>query len=197
VPPEPPTVRPPEIVDPGFIYDPLFQSYVEGGERRDVDEFIEMRPEKSVFQEPLLPVSPIYTGHAEPGTTLRINLTDAQGNFVGTQLVMADTGGNWLANFAGSLMYNMPHDIEIQQDLSLYNASTAGGFNLRTYFMPAFSDSPFTSLQLSVDSIFATRPFAILETLGQHYNQSSGLAWDDHYDYEYIAVSTNPSQSTL
>ncbi|TKB05876.1 SdrD B-like domain-containing protein [Desulforhopalus sp. IMCC35007] len=197
VPPEPPTVRPPEIVEPGFIYDPLFQSYVEGGERRDVDEFIEMRAEDSVFQEPLLPVSPIYTGHAEPGTTLRINLTDAQGNFVGTQLVMADTGGNWLANFAGSLMYDMPHSIEIQQDLSLYNASTAGGFNLRTYFMPALSDSPFTSLALSVDSIFATRPFVILETLSEYYNQSSGLAWDDHYDYEYIAVSTNPSQSTL
>jgi len=150
-----------------------------------------------VFKEPLLPVSPIYTGHAEPGTTLFINLTDAQGNFVGSQLVMADTGGNWLANFSGSLMYDMPHNIEIQQDMSLYNASSAGGFNLRTYFMPALSTSPFTTPALTIDSIFATRPFAIMEALGEHYNQTAGLAWNNFYDYEYKAVSTNPSQSTL
>ena len=182
---------------PFTSYDPLFRSYVENGDESDVQDFIETRRDKPVFQEPLLPVSPIYTGHAEPGTSLRINLSDAQGNFIGSQLVMADTGGNWLANFSGTLMYDMPHDIEIQQDLSLYNASSAGGFNLRTYFMPALSMSPFTTPELTIDSIFATRPFAILDSIGEHYNQGTNLAWDDFYDYEYKAVSTNPAQSTL
>lgn len=198
--PEPSTplpVVPPGPVVPGSSYDPLFRSIVGLGETRDVQDFIEMRRDDSVFQEPLLPVSPMYTGHAEPGTTLYINLTDAQGNLVGSQLVMADTGGNWLANFSGTLLYDMPHNIDIQQDLSLYNASSAGGFNLRTYFMPAISMSPFTMSQLTLESIFATRPFAILETLGEHYNQGANLAWNDFYDYEYKAVSTNPAQSTL
>lgn len=198
VPPEPSTPLPvtpsPEIATP---YDPLFQSYVENGDKSDVQEFIEMRRDESVFAEPLLPVSPIYTGHAEPGTTLYINLTDAQGNLVGSQLVMADTGGNWLANFSGTLLYDMPHNIEIQQDLSLYNASSAGGFNLRTYFIPAFSSSPFTTPELTIDSIFATQSFAILESLGEHFKQSGNLAWNDFYEYEFKAVSTNPSQSTL
>lgn len=49
-------------------------------------------------QQPL-PVSPIYTGIARPGTTLALAIYDASGNTVGSQTIMADTGGNWLASF--------------------------------------------------------------------------------------------------
>ncbi|PIE59037.1 MAG: hypothetical protein CSA33_00250 [Desulfobulbus propionicus] len=180
-----------------FSYDPVFHSLVEGDNLRDVDSFLSMRDEELPYSDSLLPVCPMYSGHAEPGTTLVIRLSNAQGELVGSELVMADAGGNWLATFSGTLLYCMPHHIEISQYMSSYNISSEGGFNMRTYFMPAFGASPFTTPELTPTNIFGTRASVMLQALEHQYDRSVSLSWNDYYDYEIMSISINPSQATL
>lgn len=42
---------------------------------------------------------PIYSGGADPGSTLVVNLRDWQGSVIASTTRVADAGGNWIANF--------------------------------------------------------------------------------------------------
>lgn len=42
---------------------------------------------------------PIYSGSADPGSTLVVNLRDWQGSVIASTTRVADAGGNWIANF--------------------------------------------------------------------------------------------------
>ncbi|NNK58695.1 MAG: isopeptide-forming domain-containing fimbrial protein [Desulfofustis sp.] len=194
------TPSPPSPPADGFVFDNLFRSYVGLTEPSGLDDFFTERQwayRDEIFQEILVPVAPIYSGHAEPGTTLRIVLYDSQGNEVGEQTIMADAGGNWLSNFSGTMMMELPHEIRIEQTMSLYNASTPGGFNLRTYFAPYFGQAPFSTGEASVESIFATLPESIFQSLNNHQKRPLALSWDNFYAYEFFAPSTNPGQNRL
>jgi len=81
--------------------------------------------------------------------------------------------------------------------MASYNNSTAGGFNMRTYFTPSFGAAPFTRTALSVDSIFASLPGTVLDSLDQHNPSPLRLGWDDFYGYEFFAPSTNPAENHL
>ena len=197
----PPPLPPPLPPAPDFITDPFFMDRVYGHRQTGLEAFLEgpslFERRADIYQEPPLLVSPIYSGHAEPGTTITLNLYDHQGHLVGYQTVMADTGGNWLANFSGILLNELPHLIEIDQTMASYNNSTAGGFNMRTYFTPSFGAAPFTRTALSVDSIFASLPGTVLDSLDQHTPSPLRLGWDDFYGYEFFAPSTNPADNHL
>jgi len=163
-----------------------------------LDEQPWFRPARErVFEPPLIPVSPIYSGYAEPGTTLRLDLYDALGDRIGYETVMADAAGNWLSTFAGTLIFDEPHHLHIEQVPSTYNASTAGGFNLRTYFSPATESKLFSSTDLSANAVFATTPSAVLDAMQGVNHHPLNLGWDDFYDYEFFVPSTNPAQSSL
>ena len=47
----------------------------------------------------------LYTGIAEPGTTLRFDINDQTGLGIGTRTVVADTAGNWLAHFPNATLH--------------------------------------------------------------------------------------------
>ena len=109
---------------------------------------------EEIYVTPPVPIHPVYSGMAEPGTTLSLTLYDAMGNRIGFQTIMADTAGNWLASFPATTMYDVPHHMVIDTDDSSYNASSPGMFNLRTYFHPSLSSMMFSGSRLDVESIF-------------------------------------------
>jgi hypothetical protein len=85
----------------------------------------------------LLPLAPIYSGEADPGATLVIELYNANGVRIATQMVLADAGGNWLANFGGAELRDAPSDVRVKQVSAPYAFGSAAGHNLRTYYAPA------------------------------------------------------------
>ena len=200
-----PSVVPGQPAGPQFAFDVLFERQEAHAVETSLDRYFErldeqpwLRPARArVFEPPLIPVSPIYSGYAEPGTTLRLDLYDALGDRIGYETVMADAAGNWLSTFAGTLIFDEPHHLHIEQVPSTYNASTAGGFNLRTYFSPATESKLFSSTDLSAHAVFATTPSAVLDAMQGVNHHPLNLGWDDFYDYEFFVPSTNPAQSSL
>ncbi len=179
--------------DQGFVADAFFM-YRQFGERFDTEIFYqeEMLP----WQPPILPVSPVYTGHTEPGTTIQLVLFDALGNQIGYESVMADTAGNWMADFPETIMYELPHRMEIVQTISSYNVSSAGFFNMRTYFTPSFSSMVYAHTRLDVEAVFAYMPSTVIDSV-HHSNLSPfDITWNDFNGYEFIAPSTNPAQDS-
>ncbi len=117
------------------------------------------------------------------------------GNQIGQQSIMADTAGNWLVDFPGTIMYDLPHHMAITQTISSYNVSSAGFFNMRTYFSPNFSSMVFSSTTLDVDTIFAYLPSTILDSMHAANMSAVNIQWDDFNEYEFFAPSTQPAKT--
>ena len=191
-------VQPPPVPEAdGFIADAFFMHRQFGDASRfglepwfPFDRWMEI-----TYPQRPLPVSPIYTGIAEPGTTLALVIYDASGNTVGSQTIMADTGGNWLASFPGVLIHSMPHDMKIEQRISLYNESTAGLFNMRTYFNPNCTSLLKTSTTLNIDSIFDYLPSTIMNSVHSSLYSSFNIRWNNFNGYEFFATSINPAET--
>ena len=96
-----------------------------------------------VFRGPLLPLAPIYSGEADPGSTLVLTLYNANGENIGTQSVIADSGGNWMVNFPSSTIRDYPNSVQVSQSSAFYSLSDPHGHNMRTYFSPALSAGHF------------------------------------------------------
>jgi hypothetical protein len=175
--------------DFGYRYPPDPERLFGGG-REDVFFY---PSEEILYQQQALPVSPIYTGHAEPGTTLFLTLYDSMGNQVGYQSIMADTAGNWLASFPGTLLYDIPHHMAIDQTISAYNDSTSGMFNMRTYFSPNFSSMVFSSPRLDVGTVFALLPSTVMESMHGSNLAVFDIRWNNFHGYEFLVPSVNPS----
>jgi len=190
IPPEPfsPEI-PPQPAISGLNIDSFFMY------RQFNDNAVLLFPEQDIdYTLPPVPVAPIYTGHAEPGTTLSLTLYDTEGNPVGYQSIMADAAGNWLASFPGSILSDLPHHMAIEQTIASYNTSTNGFFNTRTYFNPSFANMIFASTRLDVETVFAYLPTTVLNSM--HINDSNGLTlhWNDFTGYEFLSPSINPAQ---
>ncbi len=95
------------------------------------------------YRLPLLPLAPIYSGEADPGSTLVLSLYNANGEMIGTQTVIVDAGGNWLATFPTTVIRDYPNSVQITQSSAFYSLSDPVGHNLRTYFAPALSAGHF------------------------------------------------------
>ncbi len=178
----------PQIIPDAFFMHQQF------GDRID-DDIFQYPFGVTPWLEPILPVSPIYSGLAEPGTTLNFVLYDALGNEIANQTVMADTAGNWLASFPGVLMFDQPHHMVIEQTSSTYNASSDGFFNMRTYYNPNFNSMAFSSTRLDVAAVFAHLPSTVMESMHASNMSTLNLGWDDFNGYEFFTPSTHPASS--
>ena len=195
-PPVSPTSPPAEPPVTGPVGDPLlFHDYTADATPTFADQDLTLpyRLTEIDYTTPPVPVSPVYTGHAEPGTTLILSLYDHQGNAVGYQTVMADAAGNWLASFPGTLLFDHPDSMAIEQVQAPYNASTSGLFNTRVYFNPVFSTMIFTSVKADVETIFAYLPSTVLASQHAADNTPFPIRWDDFEGYEFLSPSINPS----
>jgi hypothetical protein len=85
----------------------------------------------------LLPLEPIYSGEADPGSTLRVDVYGANGDLLASQSVMADAGGNWLVNFGDVQMRDVPREVIVVQTNAPYSFGSDAGHNLRTYYAPS------------------------------------------------------------
>ncbi len=101
-----------------------------------------------VWRQPLLPLAPIYSGAADPGSTLVLTLYNANGENIGSQSVIVDAGGNWMVNFPSSTIRDYPNSVEVSQTSAFYSLSDPHGHNMRTYFSPALSAGHFFSEEL-------------------------------------------------
>jgi uncharacterized repeat protein (TIGR01451 family) len=157
------------------------------------DDFFKRDADTTQWLEPL-PVDALFTGHPEPHTVLVITLTDEFGAALGQQIVMADTGGNWVANFAGTVLNSQPHAISISQQAPANSDSTAGGFNLRTYFSPALHGQLFFAYQPSITTAFANQSGDVLAAMSAGNHNPLGLATSDSEPYEFFASSSTTTQ---
>jgi len=101
---------------------------------------------------PPLPVVPLYSGSAQPGTVITIHLYDGHGRQIGESTSVTDAGGNWLVGFPMVVLQDYPHTISITQQPCSYNL-LRGGYNLRIYFSPCLISMDFYSQPLSLDSV--------------------------------------------
>jgi len=160
------------------------------GENEEDDRWYLVDPPQ--FREPLLPLMPIYSGHAEPGTTLVIRLFNSQGDEIGQQTVIADAGGNWIATFPNSIIYDTPHEATIEQTSANYSQDSGRGFNLRTYFAPALNQGHFFLEDLSVDQVFRKRTSDVLDNAYQADTSPIGMNWEENY-YEFLGSQSTPA----
>jgi hypothetical protein len=183
----------PEIIPNAFFMHRQFHGHAIDG--RVDDDMFQYPFGVTPWLEPIVPVSPIYSGIAEPGTTLNFILYDALGNEIANQTVMADTAGNWLASFPGVLMFDQPHHMVIEQTSSTYNASSDGFFNMRTYYNPNFNSMVFSSTRFDVAAVFAQLPSTVMESMHVSNMSTLNLGWDDFNGYEFFTPSTHPASS--
>jgi hypothetical protein len=108
---------------------------------------------------------------------------------------MADTGGNWLVNLQSPQKYDVPHKIVIEQSIAVYNESSEGGFNLRTYFSPSMGSKVLTSMNSSVSTVMAGSAKYVAQNIHLLNNGLIDSSWNSDAPYESIAVSTNPGQN--
>lgn len=146
------------------------------------------------FLQPL-PVDVLFTGHAEPHTVLVITLYDDKGGAIGQQVAVTDSGGNWVANFGGTILSGQPHAITIAQQPGATDGSTPGSFNLRTYFSPALGAQLFFSYVPDAEAIFSRLPGALLESLSAANENPLSLGWNKTNNYEFLASSSTTTQS--
>ena len=96
-----------------------------------------------IFRDALLPLAPVYSGEADPGATLVVALYNAKGENIGSQTVVVDAGGNWLASFPSTTVRDIPNSVQISQLSASYSRGDTFGHNLRTYFSPALNQGHF------------------------------------------------------
>jgi hypothetical protein len=115
----------------------------------DVALWFRVKP-PMVRPDPVLPLMPIFSGHGEPGATLVVRLVDKTGQEIGSQVVVVDAGGNWLATFASTVIYDEPHVVDLSLTAATYDTSDDGYYNLRTFFTPALLRGFFTYRSSSI-----------------------------------------------
>ncbi|MEM7465608.1 MAG: isopeptide-forming domain-containing fimbrial protein [Pseudomonadota bacterium] len=146
------------------------------------------------FKDPL-PISTLYSGWTEPGTTLKFKIFNEYGNELGEQVVVADSGGNWVANFAHVYITDTPHDMQVSEQQPVYNASTLGSYNLRTYFAPSFHGQVFFLHHPTVASVFSNMAENVNHSIHESLMYPIQLGWDNTYGYEYLASSATTTQT--
>ena len=124
----------------GFFF--AYDSFHNFGTHRD-EPFLPGLSSPDVTRDALLPLAPIYSGEADPGSTLVVALYNAKGEQIGSQTVMTDAGGNWLTTFASSTIHDTPSSVRISMLPAPFSYGDSFGHNLRTYFSPALNPGHF------------------------------------------------------
>jgi uncharacterized repeat protein (TIGR01451 family)/fimbrial isopeptide formation D2 family protein len=96
-----------------------------------------------IFRGPLLPLAPVYSGEADPGAILVVEIFNANGDSLGQRTVVVDAGGNWMATFNSTIFRDYPSTARITQLNTLYGSGDNIGNNLRAYYSPALNPGHF------------------------------------------------------
>jgi uncharacterized repeat protein (TIGR01451 family) len=145
-----------------------------------------------VYRDAILPIAPIYSGAAEPGSTLEVVIYAANGNVVGRQTVIVDTGGSWMASFAGTKMREYPQSVVITQTPASSASEQGGGYNMRPYYATAINAGHFFREQLNVTRISTQTASNTVDALTDALENPLEFG-ESASAYETIAVPGHPS----
>ncbi|CAN5758103.1 hypothetical protein BH11VER1_BH11VER1_25340 [soil metagenome] len=142
--------------------------------------------------EPMLPIMPMYSGHAEPGSTIVVEIRNIRGVTIGTETVMADAGGNWLAKFASNVVYDTPTKVTYTVTRPTYSEGSENAFNMRTFFSPAINPSHFFSEKYDVNTVLSEAAANRMEIMQKGNEGSQSFDWNS-FNYEFLAEPGVPS----
>lgn len=177
-----PDLRDPALVHTWLLPPPPNGHHYYGGTVREI-EF----PKVRVFQ-------PLFTGTAEPGSTLLVEVYDRYGNLVGSESTLVDAGGNWSTNFFNTYVTIDPYTIILRQTYAGHSPLYDAGYNLRMYFQPAIMGGSFASEHLTVENVLGNR--AASRSLNALY--AAGvypllLGWNA-YAFEFLSAAPTSAQ---
>ncbi len=112
-----------------------------------------------------LSIDPIYSGLSEPGTTLVLKIYDEEGQEITSRTVLADAGGNWIASFPGTVIWENPHAMTVQTIGALNTLSEDSQYNTRRYFQPALHPSMFFAQRPTVQSVMQEAPSRVMAAI--------------------------------
>ncbi len=135
---------------------------------------------------------PFYSGTAQPGASLTVDVLGLGGELLGSTSTVVDAGGNWAASFYDLSMTGQPHTVSIRQSYTGYTPLTGAGYNLRRYFSPAMLGGAYASERLTVDNVLGNRLARV--SMAALYSASAsplslGMA---PYGFEMLPVSASP-----
>ncbi|MEO0413947.1 MAG: VCBS domain-containing protein, partial [Verrucomicrobiota bacterium] len=91
---------------------------------------------------PILTVSPMYSGTAEPGTVVTVKVLGSNGESLsnGAMSVVADMSGNWLAIFPDLELPDQHHYVVVEQTAPTWQTDEMRGHRaLKAYFAPSIN----------------------------------------------------------
>jgi large repetitive protein len=192
-----PDLNPPDNEDTqttdvlGFLYDRLRNFSDPRGD--EDDNPYELGLPIEVYRDAILPIAPIYSGAAEPGSTLEVVLYNADGNVLGRQTVVVDTGGSWMASFPGTIMKDYPQSVVITQTPAAASSDgSSQGYNLRPYYATAINAGHFFRENLNVARVTEQTPTRVTEDLQEALSNPIGFAIDAA-SYESLASPGHPT----
>jgi len=177
----------PGVLD-GYFYN-TFENFLPGNEEEDEENPFLAEP--GIDPAPLLPITPIYSGHAEPGSTVTVELRNIEGSVVGTETVVADAGGAWLAKFPSNIVYDVPTTVVQTVTRPTHSDRVHDDFNFRTFFAPTLNPSHFFAQPFDIDRVISEssgRHEMMIESLGGIHS----FEWEGH-QFEFLAQPGLPS----
>jgi len=180
---------------PLIVYDMTGAVYYQWTEGGDIPPYTDetFYGTKPVFEKAPPPLfQPFYSGTAQPGATLTVDVLGVGGEMLGSTSAVVDAGGNWAASFYDLRMTGEPHTVSIRQSYTGYTPLAGAGYNLRRYFSPAILGGAYASERLTVENVLGNRSaeasMAALYSASAH-PISLGLA---PYGFEMLPLSASP-----
>ena len=135
---------------------------------------------------------PFYSGTAQPGSTLAVDVLGLGGEVLGSTSTIVDAGGNWTASFYDLAMTGEPHTVSLRQSYAGYTPLTGAGYNLRRYFSPAILGGAYASEHLTVENVLGNRAADV--SMAALYSASANPIMLDPtlYAYEMLPMPACP-----
>jgi hypothetical protein len=142
-------------------------------------------------QPPARLFQPFYSGTAQPGSTLAVDVLGPGGEVLGSTSTIVDAGGNWAASFYDLGMTGGPHTVSIRQSYAGYTPLTGAGYNLRRYFSPAILGGAYASERLTIENVIGNRAADV--SMAALYSASAHPIMMDPtlYAYEMLPMSAS------
>ncbi len=148
---------------------------------------------KYEFKKPPAPTfQPFYSGTAQPGATLEVDVLGPGGEVLGSTSTIVDAGGNWAASFYDLGMTGGPHSVSIRQSYPGDTPLTGAGYNLRRYFSPAILGGAYASEHLTIENVLGNRDANA--SMAALYSASANpiTLGPSIYAYDMLPMSASP-----
>jgi uncharacterized repeat protein (TIGR01451 family) len=174
------------------LRDPAWVTLMRFIEFNGDEDWSSLGPHEPQEQQQFGTLQPMYSGTAQPGSTLSVNLYNAQGELIGSRDAVADAGGNWMVSFYDTNVRAEPHSVSLRQSFPGYSPLADAGYNLRAYYSPAFQGGTFVSEALTVQNVVGKRSLNGFRAMFAAAAHPVSLGWRPS-GYELLPLSSVPS----